>query len=365
MKQIKGLDTLRAFAVIFVIIEHWGPPFDRQLPVLSFIYKYLIPNGQFGVDLFFVLSGFLITTILLNARTENKNKNRMFIVKNFIIRRALRIFPIYYLMLFILLLLHYPNLRAHIWYYLTYTSNILFYRSGAWGAIPHTWSLAVEEQFYLVWPWAILFVKEKYLKYVFIVSIIVGITGSYMITVVLHKGFQPVLVYNCIGCFGMGGYYAYARLNETRQKLFTSRFFPVFLITLVVYFHWIYIYDQFWGHTNFMFRMIDGVIALQMIILAVNNKSEVIRKYLLENRALNYIGRISYSIYLYHYALQPLIDGYLQELLQRHSGHPIITSFYFSYSIKVIVLMLICTLSYYFIELPLLGLKKKFEYRHS
>jgi peptidoglycan/LPS O-acetylase OafA/YrhL len=366
LKQIKGLDTLRAFAVIFVIIDHWGVPFSTKSIIPVFIKKYLIPDGQFGVDLFFVLSGFLITTILLHARSENKEENKLFIIKNFIVRRALRIFPIYYLMIIFLLFIHYPKLQEHVWYYLTYTSNILFFRKAEWGAIPHTWSLAVEEQFYLVWPWAILFIKKKHLKYIFIFSIIIGIASSYILSVILHKVNQPVLVYNCIGCFGLGGYYAYARMDESRQKKFTKWFFPFFIIALVIYLHWRYVYDQFWGHTNFIFRMIDGTIALQIIIAVINNKSEILRKYVLENRVLNHIGKISYGIYLFHYVLQPIYDGYIGRLMGKHANLPsIISNFYFSYCIKFLLLILICSLSYYLIEKPLLGLKRKFEYKPS
>ena len=95
MKHIKGLDTLRALAVIIVLTGHWNllPAIG---PVSGFIKQYFIPDGQAAVDLFFVLSGFLITGILLKEK-EAVAGNRWPAIKKFIIRRALRIFPIYYL----------------------------------------------------------------------------------------------------------------------------------------------------------------------------------------------------------------------------------------------------------------------------
>src|SRR5580704_6957692 len=101
MKYIRGLDTLRAFAVIFVIIYHWGLP----LPANEAVHRLqrLIPDGRFGVDLFFVLSGFLITRILLTARRQ-ADLPRLSIIKNFIVRRSLRIFPIYYAAILFLLI---------------------------------------------------------------------------------------------------------------------------------------------------------------------------------------------------------------------------------------------------------------------
>ena len=366
MKHIKGLDTLRAFAVIFVVVEHWGPNFNETQPVLFLLKHYLVPDGQSGVDLFFVLSGFLITAILLHAKASNDGNNKLFIIKNFMIRRALRIFPIYYLMLTLLLLINYIGVRDNFWHYFTYTSNILFFRNNAWGAIPHTWSLAVEEQFYLFWPFIILFINDKYLKFVFAAAILTGIVSGYITTDVLHKGNYPILVYNCLGCFGLGGFYAYARMNEQTCRRFEKALLPLFFICAGTYFHWKYISDNFWAHTTFLFRMIDGVISLQFIIWVINNRSEWVRKNILENRALNYIGKISYGIYLYHYILQPVYDGFIGRLMQRHPNLPsTISNYYFAYCVKLCLLLLICSASYAFIEQPILNVKNKFLYKKN
>jgi len=337
LKHIKGLDTLRAFAVIFVVMGHWG--ITNSLLIPAFVRQYIIPDGQMGVDIFFVLSGFLITSILLKAKIDNDKRGNLITIKSFMVRRALRIFPIYYLTVLFLLIIGYNGMRENAWYYLTYTSNILFFRQGAWGAIPHTWSLAVEEQFYLVWPWLILFVNKKYLKYVFILAIITGIVSSYITTVCMNKGGYPILVYNCLGCFGMGGFYAYARMDNERRRQFEKNFLAVFVICLITYLSWEYKRGYFWGQTTFLFRSVNGVIALQVIIAIINNKSEWIRKYVLENKVLTYIGKISYGIYLYHFLLNP-----------------------FQGTTRVVLLFIICPLSYHFIEQPLLNLKKYFKY---
>src|SRR6185369_2455289 len=164
MKYVKGLDTLRAFAVILVLLGHWGLPVTLG-STGKFLFTGLVPNAPFGVDLFFVLSGFLITNILLNA--ANSNENRFVTMRNFIVRRTLRIFPIYYLAIFTLALIGDPFIREHLWWFLTYTSNILCFKQNSWNSFSHTWSLSVEEQFYLMWPWLMIFVRLRYLKYVF------------------------------------------------------------------------------------------------------------------------------------------------------------------------------------------------------
>ena len=129
MKHIKGLDSLRAFAVIFVIIAHWWIPMDIE-PNKNIVYwvKGLIPGGSFGVDMFFVLSSFLITSILLDA-VKNNNESKLKIIKNFIIRRALRIFPIYYLTLIILMFIKYPFIQDNLSCFLLYISNMQVYET--------------------------------------------------------------------------------------------------------------------------------------------------------------------------------------------------------------------------------------------
>jgi peptidoglycan/LPS O-acetylase OafA/YrhL len=147
MRYIKGLDTLRAFAVIFVLIWHFIPRHEIKT-FLGIIEQFFLPTGVFGVTLFFVLSGYLITSILLIARDENNDN--MMVIKNFIIRRVLRIFPIYYLSLVVLWFIQYSFSEGELPYLFTYTSNLFMFKNLTWSNFGHSWSLAVEEQFYLI-----------------------------------------------------------------------------------------------------------------------------------------------------------------------------------------------------------------------
>ena len=136
MKYVKGLDTLRAFAVFFVILQHYNGLISDKNIIGEFAKKVLIPDGGFGVDLFFVLSGYLITSILLNAKQTGKNKLNL--IKTFYFRRALRIFLIYYILLGLLFILNYPDIKENIWFFLTYTFNIYCYITGKWIHFSHT-----------------------------------------------------------------------------------------------------------------------------------------------------------------------------------------------------------------------------------
>ena len=170
MKYIKGLDTVRALAVLVVIVSHWGFPVVLG-PKFYAVLNNIIGFGRFGLIIFFVLSGFLITSILLHEKEKYEDKPKFDSLKKFFIRRVLRIFPIYYILLFIMFLTNDPYIRDHIWYYLGYSSNLLRETDKV---LPHFWSLAVEEQFYLIWPWIILFANKKSLKFIFLASIEIG-----------------------------------------------------------------------------------------------------------------------------------------------------------------------------------------------
>lgn len=142
------LDGLRAFAVGLVIYSHWMPGH----------YQFKLPWGSAGVQLFFVLSGFLITGILLRCRTSVA---RLSALRAFYVRRILRIFPLFYCVLLLAYVLNIEPVRETVFWHLPYLSNFYFFSIGRWdGDISHFWSLAVEEQFYLFWPAIVMFVPD-------------------------------------------------------------------------------------------------------------------------------------------------------------------------------------------------------------
>jgi peptidoglycan/LPS O-acetylase OafA/YrhL len=149
-KHIPALDGIRGIAVLMVMTFHWFQLFQADLGVFGGLRKYAV-FGQTGVDLFFVLSGFLITRILLAAR------DRPHYFRDFYMRRSLRIFPLYYgfLLIFYLLLPLFwrPPFPSGAAWYVVYLQNV----QATFGARElygpgHFWSLAVEEHFYLLWP---------------------------------------------------------------------------------------------------------------------------------------------------------------------------------------------------------------------
>ena len=134
------LNGLRFIAILLVLLEHWLPE--------SIHY----PTGHLGVVIFFVLSGFLITRILIiNSIDPSKKQISVFEkIKKFIFRRALRIFPIYFLVIIVGLIVGIEPIRKLFIWFITYTPNFYIITHKSWiGVWDHFWTLAVEEQYYL------------------------------------------------------------------------------------------------------------------------------------------------------------------------------------------------------------------------
>jgi peptidoglycan/LPS O-acetylase OafA/YrhL len=167
-EYLPQLDGLRAFAVFAVMLHHFLP-LNRVLP------EDFVTLGSLGVRLFFVLSGFLITGILLRCRQrasdgETKPSQQL---RRFYVRRFLRIFPVYYVTLGIVALLNLPTVRESFFWHVAYLSNFLFSFLGRFeGPLSHFWSLAVEEQFYLLWPWLIVFAPRRFLHGIILMTVI-------------------------------------------------------------------------------------------------------------------------------------------------------------------------------------------------
>jgi len=161
------LDALRAIAVLAVMLSHFSGTLSSLAPDF----------GRTGVRLFFVLSGFLITGILLRARARvDAGATTLGAeVRQFFIRRSLRIFPAFYAVLLVAALLNMESARATFWWHFFYGSNFLMAIRNEWpGILSHFWSLAVEEQFYFVWPWLILLLPYRWLRPAILLTCLAG-----------------------------------------------------------------------------------------------------------------------------------------------------------------------------------------------
>ena len=145
--RMPQLDSLRAFAIGGVMLQHFHyPQLDRFVPF------------WLGVQLFFVLSGFLITGILVRGQPTAE------FIGAFYLRRGLRLFPLYFLVVAIIAVFS-QELRDAWPYYTFYGVNFWVAKNMQWGVATHFWTLGVEEQFYLLWPLVVLFTPRRLLAY--------------------------------------------------------------------------------------------------------------------------------------------------------------------------------------------------------
>ena len=346
MRYFRQLDGLRFIAVLLVLIEHFAYFLGRHFSA-----------GYYGVDLFFVISGFLITSILVNSEEPFGRA-----YKKFIGRRTIRIFPIYYLTIVFLYII--GNKDVHQWfiYCITYSYN---YASNYFdipvNPISHFWSLGVEEQFYLFWPFIILGFRSRVNVLKLIISLLVLICGVQLYFNLFHS---PVL--SDLGLIPQAyalGIGALGALFYQQKKL------PLHLleIRLIEYLSFFVLAILLFSDVKFK-HLICPFLSLYFVLKTTH--SGFINKYLdgfLSQKWIVYIGSISYGIYLYHlplghylteYVFDPVwhnIDWASLGVLGKIRWHPWIIKFPLYSAITVIL----AHYSYHLLEKRLLSYKDK------
>lgn len=353
-----ALDGVRGIAILLVVVFH----------NYGFIDYFFF--GWLGVDLFFVLSGFLITGILL--KTVGKPKY----LQNFYIRRTLRIFPLYYLLLIICLLVlpeldslkpqteYYTNNQFYFW---IYAQNWLFALNPPENSnfLFHLWSLGVEEQFYLIWPFLILWIKKPKILLLIVSLLLIGIMlFRSWLWIYQMEGIQYFSLYAfsridgiCIGCMlALINYINFEYIRKYTSLIVIS----IALLNFAFYFlnkieDFSYPYYPFIGYTTF------GFIFAIVIYEATRVKSGILY-IILTIPILRFIGKISYGFYIFHwpiyFLLNPIIYKSISPLLQDQS-YLLINMI--SATICTLIGFIVSIISYYYFETPILKLKEKFS----
>lgn len=291
MKHIKQIDGLRFIAVFFVLIEHFA----------SAIGKY-ISAGYFGVDLFFVISGFLITNILLN-----NNENFIVAYKKFLGRRTLRIFPVYYLTVFILLILNQTQIKQYLVNYLTYSFNYAWvYYNIPNSGVSHFWSLCVEEQFYLFWPFIVLLMRNnlKAIKYVILTLIFISFAQMSLNIFPLIQKYNQVGLFPRAGSLAMGAFgVILIKENKLPFKILNDIKAEIFMLLLLI----INLIIDY----KIKYPLL-AICSLFFILKAYSNSFKISSlNSFLSNKFIIYIGTISYGIYVFHFPIDEYFTKYI------------------------------------------------------
>jgi peptidoglycan/LPS O-acetylase OafA/YrhL len=343
------LDGLRTLSVAAVAWSHWRRYWDSSPP--------LFPTAELGVETFFVISGFLITGILLSNRSE---ATRPLVLKHFYIRRFLRIFPLFYATLALALLLH-ASAMAETWYWhAAYLSNICFYLSGWCGDLGHFWSLAVEEQFYLVWPLLILTLPARYLRLA--ISLCIVVAPFYALAMnVAHPGFlgqvtASVLMPSCMSALGMGALLALASREPASVPALTRTLLGLGLIGMTL--------SLAYGSPDWLkpFSRLAEDCLLGWLVAAAANSIRGPLGWFLQCPPMRYLGKISYGLYIIHNFANHLVAQSISWLRMPPSMA------HFCQLPAVRVLLLISTtiglasLSWHLFESRINNLKRRFPY---
>ena len=347
---IESFDGLRAYGAITVLLLHGG-------------YGYF-KGGWIGVDVFFALSGYLITSIILKEIHKNGSLN----FKNFYARRFIRLTP----PLIICIIL--ADLLAPISAVLPNTNQIvatlasLFYftnllKYGIAGNLSHTWSLCVEEHYYLFWPilclWLALVKSNKKRLYIlfgffafsaalkiFVSNIHISIPGHYFD--ISADRFTLCRIDTIL----LGSILAFVepQINKTnfaeRLKKRSNVLIPVFLLAFLVIVLMLKENTAAWLSGGFL---ITDLLCIFLTWLAIENPKHI----LFTNKIASWVGKRSYGIYIYHF---PIFKGL--EFLRHHNS---ISSLIFVTFLRIALSLLIAGISYRYIETPILKLKRHFK----
>jgi peptidoglycan/LPS O-acetylase OafA/YrhL len=339
MKHIRGFDVLRSFAVLGVMFYHlgWAP------------FSY----GWLGVPFFFVLSGFLITGILL----DNRESGTASYFITFYTRRCLRIFPLYYLYIAVVALwcawfgAKYEGWSYFIFYLQNYFlgANNLALPPGM--ALGHTWSLAVEEQFYMLWPLVVFFVSKQQLKALAIILIAVSVISRYWIAHnISYVSFAPLTSNFDTLCLGSLLALAYRESEEKLINLSYSVLFAGVAVTVLAYF----LPGASMNGSDSAFML-----GLALFFAGIIGLTAAGRLPVPEWKTLSYIGRISYGLYIWHAFTYMAISAALYNHWMPDYGAPVMDG------IRLLLTFAIAAASFHLFELPILKLKDRFTYRAS
>jgi len=344
--KIEGLNSLRFFAFFAVYCYHNIPPTSASDNIIIRVYAEISSYGYLGVDVFFVLSSFLLTYLGI----EEKKRTNNFSIKNFLVRRILRIFPLYYLMIFLCFVIL-PlissltstniSLPEHKLYYLFFLSN---YDNDQYiFALKFLWTIAIEEQYYWTWAFCLLLLRKNFalVTIFFLFTYIIAFFTLPKWNIQLPD--NPLLY---LTNFATGSILAIYYSNKKSQISFS---FPlVALLILFVTSWWI-------TRSNIFVAQIFLCSFIAVFILMVNifcNKPYVRNTFLY--KIFEELGKYTYGLYVYSGLV---ITVFLFAMDKLHFVMPL----YLVFLLQLLILIVISKLSYKYYEERFLRLSSKYR----
>lgn len=366
-----NLDGLRFFCFLSVFLFH---SFHTDLPaikesgVFQFFKFSLFGNGFLGVNFFFVLSGFLITYLLIK---EKKRNGRIHIV-NFWIRRVLRIWPLYFACVFYgFVIFPYtkimaggqPAETANIWYYLGFISNFDYINKG----LPDSpglgvlWSVAIEEQFYLVWPVILSFFAVRK----FWIPLVTILAGS-----LVFRAFNDVYklhemhTLSCIGDMALGGLGAWLILERTwfAEKMRTVPRWVI--VTMYAAFAFVFLFRDEYLLSGYWIRVFERLLISSIMLFIILEQCYAKNSfYKMGNfKTVSRLGLVTYGLYCLHFIIVSLVVGLSKKLGTNTSTWQVVLM---EPAVSLVITIIVSFISFRYFETPFLKLKERFDFSKS
>ncbi|GAB3299213.1 acyltransferase family protein [Hymenobacter tenuis] len=341
------LNGVRAIAVWVVVVQHWASP-----PIMM---------GEVGRQLFFVLSGYLISGIVWKQQVypgaPGPWRQRL---GTFYLRRLLRIIPPYYCALAVSALLPLETVREYALWFMLPTANQLFYHLQRWGeGCGHFWTLAVDEQFYLLWPLLLGLVGRRWKWFVLIAGL--GLAFRVGWGLLVTSGFLLVLLPSSIDLFAAG---TLLRLFEKSERLGRwAKGRSVLLAWAVWWTAWWFLHRVEGGATWIMVFPTIGSVAAFLTLAWLLRNPDAARRMGLLHPVLLWLGKRSFGTYLYHLVLPVFWQRVVYKLFSAESGwREILLGPIPTLLVLTPLLLLLCAASWRFIEAPLDRFKRHLTY---
>lgn len=352
VKHLKGLDTLRAIAALIVVWSHIEQlKRNRGLPNLIESNFNFLPDGHLGVVLFFVLSGFLITFLLIKER----EKDGKISFKKFYLRRILRIWPLYYAVLLLsFLLIEAEYTVTTVLLCLSIFPNIAAALFAGWPTSPQVWSIGVEEQFYLFWPLLLTLIPEKRVLIallLFFVGYSLLYPAIFSISARTDPNFEfgPIITeffhttkFNCMAIGALVGF-MYAKKHAWLK--FISNQFVAYPSVILSGLLWLYGL-KFTYFTDEFFSILFAIAIYNIVTHPRIN---------IDTKVSSFLGQISYGIYMYHFIVLLLALKYIPV-----SDNILLYNFYL-YVAVIFGTILISWVSFNTVEKYFLNIKRRYE----
>ena len=344
---VPSLNGLRALSILLVIVSHLA-----HKPNTPFSYPFLHPLGGMGVEMFFVISGFLITLLLLREQRRQGTVS----LTDFFLRRIFRIVPAYAFFLLVLVgmeltgLIHIPAiswLRA-----VTYTTSLFGFESGGQD-LAHTWSLSVEEHFYLLWPGLFLLLGTR--------NSLLAAVGCVVLTPFLRFGLHYGFGASCpdfayftptrMDAIAVGCCLAFGATSPIFRRAtgLATRWSTVTVVAGILLILWLCRFPALFDDIKFLASLepylastFKPIILAWLVWTCVRTPHSLVGK-VLNGKFLNHLGILSYSLYLW----------------QQVFLHPQRTHWICDWPFNICFAFVAALVSYFLIEKPFLALKER------